>query len=324
MTRILRRLAREQAGVTLIELIVGAALSLIVFGATLTVFSAVQRTRAATEEHNERQQDARVAVDRLARDLRNLASPSDFNNNLGAAPLGVDRNGRYDIVYKTVDGTVGSTTANTAAVKRVRYCLDTSNASRHRLLMQEQTSATYTSTPPSDTACPGAGWTGEPRVMADHISNVYGGRDRPVFTYSTDDVLLPYDQPGAMTNTTRVSMRLWLDAKPGDSPVEANIASAVLLRNQNRPPTAVMIATPQGRTIQLNGTSSSDPENQPLKFDWYSGTEPLAANRLNLEGEGGLTHTLLDQAPGTYVFILKVTDSAGTEVLSEPATVTVV
>ena len=81
----LRSLARDQRGMTLVELLVSMTLSLIVFGATLTVLTGAQRTVAVSDEVNDRQQEARVAIDRLSRDLRNLASPSDFTGAGGTA-----------------------------------------------------------------------------------------------------------------------------------------------------------------------------------------------------------------------------------------------
>lgn len=314
------RLADER-GVTLIEMIVAASMSLIIFSATLTVFAGLQKTQTQTLEHNERQQEARQAIDRLARNLRNLASPSDYNGpNAGMAPRGVERNGKYDLVFKTVDGETGATAGNASAVMRARYCFDASNPGRGRLLLQQQTAATFTMTAPASTACPdlGGDWTGQPVVVADHLSNRVGGRDRPVFTYSSDGVALPYDFPGAVTSTTRVETRLWLDERLGDNPVETTLSSSVILRNQNRPPTAAFTATVSGRQITLNASASDDPEHEQMQFKWYEGTS--VESKEEIEGGTGMIHTLVDRPDGTYTFLLEVTDSAGTIVYSDPVT----
>jgi type II secretory pathway pseudopilin PulG len=317
------RLADER-GVTLIELIVAASMSMIIFGATLTVFAGLQKTQTQTIEHNERQQEARQAIDRLTRDLRNLASPSDYNGpNAGMAPRGVERNGKYDLIFKTVDGETGATATNSSAVMRARYCFDGSNPGRGRLLLQQQTAATFTTTVPPATACPDPGpqWTGSPRVVADHLSNRVGGRDRPVFTYSSDGIALPYDAPDAVTSTTRVEARLWLDRTIGDSPVETSLSSSVILRNQNRPPTAAFTATVSGRQITLNGSASDDPEHEQMTFKWLEGGTPATA--VPIDGGVGMIHTLVDRPDGSYTFLLQVTDSAGTIVHSDPVTVKV-
>lgn len=313
----------DDRGVTLIELIVAASLSLIIFSATLTVFSSLQRSQMQTVEHNERQQDARVAIDRLARDLRNLASPTDYDdpNAGGMAPRGVERNGKYDLIFKTVDGDTGATAGNSSAVMRTRYCFDDSDPSRGRLYRQQQTSATFTTAMPDATACPdpGPAWGGSARVVADYLSNRVGGRDRPAFTYSSDGVALPYDAPDAVTSTTRVEARLWLDRTLGDRPVETSLSSSVILRNQNRPPTAAFTATVSGRQITLNGSASEDPEHEQMAFQWYRGTSSETAEAI--EGGEGMIHTLVDQPDGEHSFLLRVTDSAGTFVYSAPVTV---
>jgi prepilin-type N-terminal cleavage/methylation domain-containing protein len=315
--------AADERGMTLVELLVAMSLSVIVFGATLTVFSGMQRTMTNTEEHNDRQQEARVAIDRLARDLRNLASPTSSSTGLSNAPRGVDRNGRYDLIFKTVDDTTGPRPGNRAAAKRVRYCYDGADPKRGRLLMQQQSSASYTpSTFPAATACPappGAGYDGPTIVIADHLTNRLGGRDdRPLFVYSSDGTQIPYDFPGAMTATTRVEARLWLDGKPGDAPVETRISSSVILRNQNRPPVAAFTASVSSYVITLNGSETNDPENEQLQYEWYEGSTPESATKI--EGATSVVHILAPRLPGTYTFLLKVTDSAGTVDWSDPVT----
>src|SRR5205823_887029 len=61
---------------------------------------------------------ARQAEEAIARDLRNLASPTP------SQPQAVDRAGGRDLVFKTVDPVGPNAGQNTANVERVRYCLD--------------------------------------------------------------------------------------------------------------------------------------------------------------------------------------------------------
>ena len=62
-----------QRGVTLVELMVGMVLGLIVLGAVTTVFLSNSRTYAATESLGRFQENARVAFELMARDVREAA-----------------------------------------------------------------------------------------------------------------------------------------------------------------------------------------------------------------------------------------------------------
>lgn len=62
-----------QRGVTLIELMIGMVLGLIVMGAAATVFMANSRTYAVTESLGRVQENARVAFELMARDVREAA-----------------------------------------------------------------------------------------------------------------------------------------------------------------------------------------------------------------------------------------------------------
>ena len=82
-----------------------------------------------TERQNDVEPAARQATDRLARQLRNLASPADvITTSTSTQPKSVDRNLPYDLVFKDVDdGAPRRPTLNRANVRRVRYCLQTSS-----------------------------------------------------------------------------------------------------------------------------------------------------------------------------------------------------
>lgn len=67
------RSAGTQRGVTLIELMVAMVLGLIVLGAVATVFLSNSRTYAATESLGRFQENARVAFELMARDVREAA-----------------------------------------------------------------------------------------------------------------------------------------------------------------------------------------------------------------------------------------------------------
>ena len=84
---------RKQDGFTLVELLVASAVSLIILSATLAVFESMMRQFAQVDSQTEVETRARQGADRLARQLRNLASPADIITNIAAStqPKSIDR-----------------------------------------------------------------------------------------------------------------------------------------------------------------------------------------------------------------------------------------
>ena len=72
MTETLRR----EGGYTLVELLLVCALALIIFGATLTALTSIYGSNRSLERQNDNAEAARVALDRAARQLRNLSNPT--------------------------------------------------------------------------------------------------------------------------------------------------------------------------------------------------------------------------------------------------------
>ena len=70
---------------SLIEVLLVMTLMLIVLSATLTTFNNFERKSRDNQNLNEAQDNARRGLDLLARDLRNLASPTPL------MPLAIDR-----------------------------------------------------------------------------------------------------------------------------------------------------------------------------------------------------------------------------------------
>jgi type II secretory pathway pseudopilin PulG len=308
---------RRQAGYTLVELMIGMTLSLLLITVSLMIGTNAIKNRDAVERQNEAQQQARLAVDRIARQLRNLASPTDLVDPTKNQPLSVERNGRYDLVFRTVEDVGGATSNNPTGVKRVRYCLDASNPSASKVWRQEQPPSAVASGsgPPADLNCPGTGWTSR-RIVAEHVVNRYGGQDRPLWSYLTDGRELAYDAPGDLPSTTRVETRLFVDITPGYRETETALSSSVLLRNQNRAPTADFTVSLSGRTVQLNGSASKDPENERLTYEWFDGDTKIP-------GADGIVFTITYPGPGTHQYWLRVSDVAGLTGTSEKKTVVV-
>jgi prepilin-type N-terminal cleavage/methylation domain-containing protein len=297
----MRQRARDQQGFTLIELLVAATMMLIILGATLTLFTDFTNANRRNELQNDAQDRARLGTDQLARDLRNLASPT---NEL---PQAVDKAGPYDLVFKEADPVWPPGTQNSWNIRRMRYCLDSSNANDARLWAQIQTWTTATDPGmPSTSSCPAAAWPTK-RLVADKLVNRIASQDRPAFTYTGG---------GALADITGVRTSLFVDVNPGKSPAETHLASGVFLRNQNRFPHAEFSASPKPGAIVLNGSASQDPEGDDLKYDWY-------VNGAKVGSGVTFIYTVPGTGTRTVSVQLKVYDPAGLEGVSATQAVTV-
>jgi len=245
----------ERGEISITGLLVAMSIFIAVLGATLTTFEAFDSQSSALVRRTDAQDAARRAADRVARDLRNLAGPTQ---NL---PEAVDVAEPSELVFNVVDDVKPETTENKANVKRVRYCL---NAASRAIWKQEQTwiQADKPTTMPDRTSCPSTAWGGAEQVSPS-ITN--GGR--PIFSYDTT----------TLTSVSFIGVDLFVDDQPDAGPPETRIATGVFLRNQNRVPTARFTATPNAQGVLLNGSASSDPEGQPLRYEWYDGTEFIGA-----------------------------------------------
>ena len=307
----MRRL-RDEQGITLIEVLAAMVISSIVFMATLSVFEATNRQRAKADEHTEAQATIRTTMTRLARELRNLAAPTDLTSSSSTLPRSIDRNFPYDLIFKSVrDDEVGSSTD--ANVQRVRYCLDTSNPQAGTIWRMDQPDASGAA--PGDTACPGAGWSNQKQVGS-FVTNTINGAQRPLFNYIGDGGMVTATDADSRADISRIQADVYVDPTPTRTPVEARLTTGVLLRNQNREPRAqftVTVTNLSAGTVQLNGSASDDPEGQYLTYKWYDNDV--------LIGEG-IVRDYTVTTRGTHNFTLKVYDPAGLEGVSSPQTVT--
>jgi type II secretory pathway pseudopilin PulG len=318
------RPARDQAGFTLVEVLVASLLSLFILGVTLTVFTGLVQRQRDIERQTEVETQVRMGVDRLARQLRNLASPSDIITNVQAStqPKSVDRNLPYDLIFKDISEVRPPGSTNSANVRRVRYCLQTSgavpgagfNASPTRGVLWMQTQSWTSALPPAvPTAaeCPGAGWATQ-QVVADHLINASVSPQRPLFRYSGDGGLVTDTSDAARETIARVEATVIADEDTTRRPKHAQLTTSVVLRNQNRAPTARFTYTllnpllsPTTCSIQLNGSASEDPESKPLEYEWI-------IDRVAEPGPGGVVVEKV-LSKGTHTFQLKVYDRAHLE-----------
>jgi hypothetical protein len=272
---------RDDSGLTLVELLVASLMSFVILAATMTVLESMMRQHALVERQTESETRARQGADRLAQQLRNLASPADIVTNITAStqPKSVDRNLPSDLIFKDVADTRPAASLNSANVRRVRYCVQTSgpvastgfsaSPSRGVLWVQYQTWTTATPPPvPADVACPGTGWTTR-RIVADNLVN---DASTPVFSYSGDTGVVTATTDADRELISRVKATLLVDADPARAPRATELTTGVVLRNQNRAPIASFVYTllnPVTCSVQLNGSASEDPESKPLEYAWY-------------------------------------------------------
>jgi type II secretory pathway component PulJ len=278
----------ERGDFTLPGVLVASVLFVTVLGATLSLYNGVQTSSAGRLQRADVQDRARNAADRLARELRNLASPTPEQ------PEAVDLAQPFDLVFKTVDANGPNGGLNAANVRRVRYCLNNSDANNGKLYMQIQTWTTLAApVVPSTAACPGTGWESQ-QVVADAIVNRFNGQTRALFTYDA----------AVVADVAAVHADLFLDADPTRPPVETRLTTGVFLRNQNRRPTAAFTATTTAPGIVLNGSASADPEGEQLSYVWYDGATKVGT---------GIVLTYKVTAGTTHTMQLKVFDPAGLE-----------
>jgi type II secretory pathway pseudopilin PulG len=278
------RIGREE-GFTLVELLVGAMLMIIIMSASLGVLEQFTRLSARTDQRVELQDHARQASRTLARSLRNVAPSPEF-------PTIIERAGSYDLVFRAVDRPRASG-ANTRNLRRVRYCLDASDPDRARLLEQTQRWNTTTAPAlPSSTSCPGSEW-GSSRVVADQLTNRSGETERALWAY----------EQTASGQITSVKVSLFMNDDPETPAREVALQTGVYLRNQNRAPSALFTAAPAGvRHVVLNGSTSSDPEGDPLNYFWFVN---------DVEVGRGLIYDYTAPTGGTYQLRLDVRDPSG-------------
>jgi type II secretory pathway pseudopilin PulG len=315
MTRELRR----DDGFTIVELLLVCVISLAIFGMTLTAWSSFYRSNTAVEKQDENAEQARVALDRAARQLRNLANPT-VN-----AITTIFRASDYDFIFQTSD----------PAKTWVRYCVDSPGSAGATLWESEHDGAAM---PPETSACPGGGWKRTTQVVSG-VTNQLGGIDRDIFSFECS-VKAPATCPASSAEfpkITNVGMNLWVDADVNDRVTELNVSTGVFLRNQNEAPTAA-VSEPVNKLQPLrwflNGSGSSDPEGRTLEYFWFEETPPtateIAATPCTQEYAGadwrGVTWAkkfLPSEATQSRTFYLLVRDPGCLTSLSKPITFTV-
>lgn len=282
-------LRSERGEIALTQLLVAMIIATSMLGATLFVFEGSIRVNAENETRNDIQDRARTTLEAMARELRNLASPTQEQ------PQAVDRATPYDMIFQTVDAEGPNEGLNASNVKRVRYCLDATDRENGKLHYQEQrwTSAVPPAAP-TTAACPGPGWDTQ-RLVADSVVNRRGVEERPIFAYNA----------AVATDISALHVDLVIDDDTTRTPAETRLSTGVFLRNQNRRPVAVFTATrTSAGVITLNGSSSLDPEGEQLSYVWFDGATKIGT---------GVTFTYTVTPGTTHSISLRVYDPATLE-----------
>lgn len=293
--------AQSEPGFTLVELLVTMAITTVVFGATLSVLDVFQRNNAVDQKRSEVQDNARNAMDQIARQLRNVAAPN------AGSPGALLTTKNYSMIFDTIDST--STYAwgeNKSQTMMVRYCLNNSNPENEVLWMQVKrwNKATGPETP-SPTTCPDlSGYWESNRQLVQHVTNRNGGEARPMFKYSA----------ATAPQTASVEIDMFLNLSPGHSdPGETELTSGIGLRNANRPPIAAFTVTRinNNKFVRLDASASYDPDGLALTYKWAIDGVALASTSQVAE---------VEEPVGSHTYELEVADPGG---LAEKKTETV-
>ena len=300
--------ARREGGFTLIEMLVTLSIALIVFAATLNALDVFNADAHKMSQRNGAQNQARLAEDRIVRQLRNIASPLTSPKLLAYATP-------YDIAFQTIGPASAVTAQNPQGIQWVRYCIpqDTAAGSAGSEVLISQTlawtSANSGSDPWSTTACPD---TSHPSTtLVSGVTNRYKQRtDRPAFTYNGGTA------PSNLATVDTVGLDLFVNPTPSLADAETELRSGAFLRNQQRQPVANFTYTPLGGgTALLNAGPSYDPSGEPLTYSWScSGSTSCASSAAVFSWKPGA---------GTYTVTLTVTDPAGLQAQYKNTQVTV-
>ena len=303
---------RDERGMTLIELVIAMSLALLLLGSTLTVFTTMERNSSRSQDQLDAQREARTASEILALRLRNLAAPTPLSLITVDPGKLIERAAAQDLVFRSVKPTGAPSAQNPTNVQRDRFCVTGT-----RLYRQTQSWTGADPALPTGACGVTTDWTNT-RVLAQHITNGV----RPAFGYlSTNGGTVSESSSVDTTDTAAVqsiqSIRsdLFVDAKPNVAPRETELTSRIFLRNQNRKPLAdfTVTCTGVGRGVVLNGSTSSDPEDGPLTFEWRDGGVKIGT---------GVTWTANSLSAGTHTFTLNVTDNSNQSTLSSSKTAT--
>jgi type II secretory pathway pseudopilin PulG len=289
---------RGQEGYSLVELLVSMAVITFVVMATISAFVAFHKNERVNRLTNESQDEARLTLERLSSQLRNLASPTDFS------PDSVEKADPYELVFLTVDAVKPVGSLNARNIKRVRYCLGAAADGRTPLIRQQQTWQVQLPPPAYSTAtcdeAGGGGWEST-QVVASDVVNTTLATPVPMFKYTPG--------PAPLSAISAIRADVAVDVNPDKAPSAVSLGTGVFLRNQNRKPVAsctTPLNTGNGKQVALNGSGSEDPEGFSIKeYHWF--LDGSSTPMTEVTGVVGVWNG----TAGTHSFELEVLDQGG-------------
>lgn len=315
---------RDEKGLTLIEMLVAMAISVVILGSATVILTVFMHNTTTDAVRDHTQDSARQIVERMSRELRNAATPVN-NASPSTVEAGLlEKATSDDIVFEEVSAAGTPPTTDVSNEMQVRYCLGANDT-----LWRQSTSPSqaYT-TVPDTTSCPSTssgsgGWVttsqGAPCcIELNTVTNEIGGNTtRPLFTYGPSGW-------STIAQINQVAISAYVDDNPGGSPGPTQLTTSIDLRNELSDPVALPAPPTQvkqqtGTYIQLNASPSYDPNGQALSYQWYTGsTCPASGTAFSTSQQP----TAGPYASGTQLgFLLVVTDTAGLS-SCQPETVT--
>lgn len=310
----MRRL-NDEAGFSLIELLVGMTMMLIVFGAVLLVLQVFQKDAASDQSRNEAQASARTTIDRLSRDLRNVASP------VGGVTNSLQRATPYDLIFQTVSAGPVISSGDPTNQVWVRYCVPTgvsAAANLYRELDPPPSSTAALPAMPTTTACPGTttSWPTQ-RVVVPYVSNTSDSPNHALFICGSPTLTGNLCPTGNTATSNIKTVEADIFVAPPSAPKEVEITGGVDLRNSLLAPVGGFNVTEVGGHVWLDGSASYDPNGQALSYQWYADGATLSGGT-SVQFDAGIvcpstswSSNCTYVAGTTHTFQLVVSDTAG-------------
>jgi type II secretory pathway pseudopilin PulG len=280
--------SRSEAGFTLVELLVATTMALVVFAVTLSTLAVFNDTSLTLTHQNDSQNQARLGIDQIVSQLRNVASSS-------TPPSFVQRATPDDLVFQTISVAYRATTA-----VRVRYCVpNLAGPATEPLIFQTQP---VTATLWSAAQCPDTSGGSSSSILIGNVTNAHRGMG--VFTYDGGAGSLGAT-PNDPTAIRSVGINLFVNPKPGIASSEYELQSSALLRNAQSAPTAAFTWSDGAtNTVNLDAGASYSPSGA-LTDAWSCA--PVACSST----ASTFTWTNPGSSTTTETVTLTVTDQAG-------------